>query len=271
MSPSWRDGIRIDLAPGRVELTRFSRGFRPRILEQGIHELEAAGTGWQAATDLLDRVLGEARWRKGQAHIRLSSHLLRLQLLPFNEALASDNERLAFARMELEAIHGERVAGWTLILDDAPVGEATPVCAVDTALLETLRTACARASLKVDSIRPAFAVALEEQRGRTRATRYGFAYAEDGRVALALYEGKSCRWLANPRVGLALSEALAAELHQADALGGMRGSGGRLQVAFARQREGLPQRIGSWDVAVAEPGEPGARAFPLGALKVAGR
>lgn len=270
MSPSWRDNVRIDLAPHRVVLTRFGRGWNPRLLEQGSHALEGPAPGLEAAADLIDRALAEARWRKADAHIRLSSHFLRLHLLPFSEALATDNERLAFARMELEAVHGDRVSNWTLLLDDAPVGAATPVCAVDNALLEALCTTCARAALRVRSIRPAFAVALAEQRGRTRGARYGFAFAEDGRVTLALYEGDTCRWLANPRVGPALSETLASELRQAEALGSVEG-GGRLQVVFADQREGLPQRIGGWDIAVPEPGEPAARALSVGALEVAGR
>lgn len=269
MSPWWRERVRIDFAPDRVALTRFSRGFKPRLVEQGIHELETLAPGWEAARDLLDRVLVEARWGKAEAHVRLSSHFVRLHLLPFNAALATDDERLAFARMELEAVHGERVHDWTLILDDAPVGAAAPVCAVDSALLEALRASCARAALKVGSMRPAFAVVLDQQRGRMRAPRYGFAFVEHGRVTLALYEGTACRWLTNPRVGSALGEILGAELQQAQMLGGI-GGGGRLQVVFANQREGLPARIGGWELAVAEPGEPGARAFPVGALKVAG-
>ena len=269
MSPSWRERVPIDLAPGRVVLSRFSRGTKPRLVEQGILEPADADSGWQPALELLDRALAEPRWRKAEACIRLASHCLRLHLLPFSEALATDAERLAFARMELEAVHGERVSDWTLILDDVPGGAATPVCAMDTALLEALRTTCTRATLKVRSIRPAFAVALEEQRGRARPPRYGFAFAEDGRVTLALYEGKHCRWLTNPRVGPALSETLDSELRQAEALGST-GGGGRLQVAFADRREGLPQRIGGWDISVPEPGEPGARAYLVGALKVAG-
>lgn len=277
MSLSWRERVRIDLAPDRVALTRFSRGFKPRLVEQGIHETPSAPANatapWQAAVDLLDRALVETRWRKAEAHVRLSSHFLRLHLLPFSAALATDEERLAFARMELEAVHGERVSGWTLIVDDAPAGAATPVCAVDTALLDALRTACTRAALTLGSIRPAFAAALEEQRGRTTPPRYGFAFAEEGRVTLALYESGTCRWLANPRVGAAITETLGAELQQAQVLGGI-GGGGRLQVAFAEHRlaggrAGLPQSIGGWDIAVAETDEPGAPAFPMGVLKVA--
>jgi len=283
----------IDLAPGRVELRRWSRGIKPRVLEHSGYEVEhaaataaatptattpAAAANWQSALDLLDRALTEARWRQAEAHIRLSSHCLRLHLLPFSAALATDDERLAFARMELEAVHGERVQHWTLILDDAPVGAATPVCAVDSALLEALRTACTRAALTVGSIRPVFAVALEEHKARrrsrpraARAPRYGFAFAEAGRVTLALYEGNICRWLTHPRVGSTLAETLGAELQQAQVLGSVSGAG-RLQIAFAEQREGLPPRLSGWDIAVAEAGpsdEAGNRAFPLGTLKVA--
>lgn len=269
MSLSWRERVRIDLAPDSVALTRWGRVLKPRILQQGSYAVEAPSSDWQAAVDQLDRALTEPRWRKLQADVCLSSHFLRLHLLPWSEALATDQERLAFARLELEAIHGERVAGWTLVLDDAPVGAPAAVCAVDTALLDAVRASCRRASLTVRSMRPGFAAALEAQRGRIRGPRCGFVYAEAGRVTLALYEGDTCRWLANPRVGAALLETLSAELAQAQALGSV-GGGGRLQVVFSDRREGLPQSIGSWELAVAEPGEPGGKSFPMGALKVAG-
>jgi hypothetical protein len=242
---------------------------KPRILQQGSYAAEAPSSDWQAAVDLLDRALTEPRWRKVQAEVRLSSHFVRLHLLPWSDALATDQERLAFARMELEAIHGERVAGWTLTIDDAPVGAPAPVCAVDTALLEAVRASCRRAGHTVRSIRPGFAVALEQQRARIRGPRTGFVFAEAGRVTLALYEGQACRWLTNPRVGAALLETLSAELAQAQALGSV-GGGGRLQVVFSDRREGLPPSIGSWELAVAEPGEAGGRSFPVGALKVVG-
>lgn len=277
MSLWWRERLVIHLAPGSVSLTRWGRGVKPRLKEQHSYALEspaavpsaaAAAGPWQAAIDLLDRALTEARWRRAEAHLHLSSHFLRFALLPFSAALATDRERAAFARLELEAIHGERVAGWTLSLDDAPLGAAAPVCAVDTALLEALRAAGQRAGLTLRAIRPAFAAALQIQRGRDRAPRYGFAFAEAGRVTLALYEGKACHWLTNPRVGTALTETLSAEVTQAQALGAL-GGGGRLQVVFSDRREALPPRIGAWELAVAEPGEPGARAFPVGALEVA--
>ena len=87
-----------------------------------------------------------------------------------------------YARAELEAVHGERVRDWTLVLDDAPAGEAAPVCAIDTALLEALRVKCRGGLLKLQSVRPQFAAALEQHRAPLRARHCGFAFAEPGRV-----------------------------------------------------------------------------------------
>lgn len=246
MSPSWRERVRIVLAPGSVELTRFRRGFRPRVGYTTTVTVDS-GSSWEDAMAVLESALAEPRWRKAEAEVLLSSHLVRLHLLPWSESLATDAERLAHARAELEAVHGERVRDWTLALDDAPVGQAAPLCAIDTALLDTVRAKCQAASLAVHSVRPQFVAALDEHRARLRARTCGFAFCEAGRLTLALYESGACRWLANPRVGVALSEALAAEIRQAEALGSVGGNG-RLHVAFAGARQALPGRIAGWEV-----------------------
>lgn len=246
MSPSWRERVRIVLAPGSVGLTRFRRGLRPAAAQTTSIPVVSAGS-WEDTVAALDEALTEPRWRKAEAEVLLSSHFVRVHLLPWSESLATDGERLAYARAELDAVHGERVRDWTLVLDDAPVGQATPVVAIDTALLEAVRTKCREASLKLRSLRPHFAAAQADQRARLRARSCGFAFVEPGRLTLALFESGACRWLANPRVGVALSEALAAELRQAEALGAVTGNG-RLHVTFAGAREALPGRVGGWEI-----------------------
>lgn len=257
MSPSWRERVRIVLAPGSVELTRLRRGLRPGVAHKTTVPVES-GSSWEDAMAVLESALTEPRWRKAEAEVLLSSHFVRLHLLPWSESLATDAERLAHARADLEAVHGERVRDWTLVLDDAPVGYAAPLCAIDTALLDAVRTKCQAASLKVQSIRAQFAAALDEHRARLRGRTCGFAFCEAGRLTLALHESGACRWLANPRVGVALSEALAAEIRQAEALGSVSGNG-RLHVAFAGARQALPGRIAGWEVVA-----PDAATSPVG-------
>ena len=269
MSPSWRERVRIVFAPSGIELTRFGRGLRPRVAHRAAVPVES-GSSWESAVAALEQVLAEPRWRKADAEVLLSSHFVRLHLLPWSESLATDAERMAHARAELEAVHGERVRDWTVVLDDARVGQAAPVCAIDTALLGAVNVACGAASLEVRSVRPQFAVALDEHRARLRARSCGFAFSEAGRLTLALYESDACRWLANPRVGVALSEAIAAEIRQAEALGTVAGNG-RLLVAFAGPQQALPGRIAGWEVVAAESGAGPVRHSPADALLVAER
>ncbi len=266
MSPSWRDRVLIGLAPGRVELTRFARGLRPGAIRTASVPVETAGAGWENCLAALERSLAEPHWRGADAEVTLSSHFLRLHLLPWSEALATDDERLAYARVELEAIHGERVAGWTLRLDDAPVGTASPLCAVDTALLEGIRGACARAALKLRGVSPGFVRVFNRQRLLMRGRAGAFAFAEPGRVTVALLQDGACRWFANPRVGVALSEALAGEIRQAEALGAISVHG-QLRVAFAGPREALPGRIGVWEVVPIATDPVAVPATDIGALR----
>jgi hypothetical protein len=238
--------VQVVLAPGGIELTRLGRGLRPGGAQKAVVPVEA-GTTWNNVIAALDEAFADPRWRKAEADVLLSSHFVRVHLLPWSESLATDAERLAYAVADLEAVHGERVRDWTLVVDDAPPGAAAPVCAVDTALLEALRASCRQATLRIRSVRPHFAAVLEDNRGRLRGRHCGFVFAEAGRLALALYESDACRWLANPRVGVALAEALAAEVRQAEALG-YAGENGRLHVAFAGPVEALPARVAGWEI-----------------------
>lgn len=246
MSPWWRERVRIVLAPSGAELTRFGRGFRPAPIASGLVAAEAG----ESAADLFARAVADSRWHRADAQVVLSGHLVRYQMLPFSAALATDVDRIAYARLEFAAVHGEKAQGWELALADAPAGEPAPVCAIDAALVASIKAACTGATLALTSVTPRFVVAFDRVRQHIGRGPGGFALVEPARLTLGLFDQGRWRALSNPRFEGPVAAALAAELTQALALGTVGGEGARLHVVFAGARETLPSKLGGWDVMV---------------------
>jgi hypothetical protein len=251
VSPWWRERLRVDLAPGGIALTRFRRGWRPAVAQTAAYPVDASGTGWAPALDVLGAALGEPRWQGAAVEVRLSSHFVRFDLLPWTEALATDDERMTHGRVELESVHGARAREWVLRIDDAAPGEPAPLCAIDEALLQGLQALAAQARGTLVSVAPRFVSAFNRQRSQLGGPRAGFAVLEPGRLTLALLQGGRWARLSSVRVPGRPAEALGAELQQAMAVGQVD-EPGRLVVAAVGHVEPLPGRIAGWDVVDAQ-------------------
>lgn len=244
MSPWWREQVEVVLAPDAVRVARFAAGLRPRCIERVAHAVDGRDSA------ALIAALGRCAWTDAaRVHVRVSSHLVRLHLLPWTEAVATDAECEALARVELEAVHGPAARGWALGFVEPRAREALGVAAVDRALLDGVRALCAQRRGVLASFAPAAAVALARASRRRSATsadaRTAVAWCEPGRVTLAVHAGGRLEGLANPRAPrgalAALNTALATRADD-------RTGRGSLAVVFAGAREALPARIGDWDV-----------------------
>lgn len=246
MSPSWRERVQVTLAPTGVELTRYGRGFRPASIASAAVRAEPGET----AADLFARALADTRWHRADAQVVLSGHLVRYEMLPWSAALATDADRLAYARLEFAAVHGDKAQSWELALADAPAGEPAPVCAIDAALIASLKATCVSATLSLVSVTPRFVSEFDRLRQHIARGPGGFALVESGRLTLGLFDQGRWRALSNPRFEGQVAAALAAELTQAQALGTVGGDGARLHVVFAGTPDVLPSKLAGWDVMV---------------------
>lgn len=233
------------LAPSGVELARYGRGLRPALIAAGSVAAEAG----EGPGEALARALADTRWHRADAQVLLSGHLVRYQMLPWSAALATDADRLAYARLEFVAIHGDKAQSWDLALADAPVGEPAPVCAVDAALVASLKATCTSAALKLSSITPRFVAEFDRVRQHVAKGPGGFVLVESGRLTLGLFDNGRWRALSNPRFDGPVGAALAAELTQAQALGA-GGDAARVHIVFAGIAEPLPSKLAGWDVMV---------------------
>lgn len=251
MSRWWRDRLEVTLGPQSLRLARHARlSGRPRGAVERFEVTTDAAGGWEAAVDALAAQLQSPRWRGADLDVRVSGHWVRWLLLPWSEAIATDAERLAWARVEFEGVHGERARGWDLRLAEQRPGRPAPACALDRELVARLRAVAQGAGGRLGRLAPAFADALDAHRRTLAARRSAFAFVEGGRCTLARFDRGQWEHVGSGRHGGRVADFLAAELRRGDAFGAAPAGMQRAYVVFDEAEATLPARLGEWDVVV---------------------
>lgn len=183
MSRLWSAELRVGLAPQGAVLARTPRG------------LGKAATYAEAPGASLEEILAAQSKARVDVHVVLSNHFVRYAVLPWSEALKTDDEWLAFAQHAFETTHGRVARDWTVACAPAERGAARLASAVDTARLVGIREAVGRhAHLQLCSVRPYLAVAFERMRAIVDDAPTWLAVLEEGRTVLALVA--KGRWIA---------------------------------------------------------------------------
>lgn len=263
MSLWWRDSVRVRLAPDALRVEHRRRGLRSvagEVFEEPVAPVSGDVPAWTTAVDALERCLQSPRFRGADVDVALSGAFVRWLLLPWSAALATDSERLAYAALEFEAVHGERARGWRIRLSDGRPGEPSPACAIDEALAARLESAAVAVGGRLIAAQPAFSAALDRHRHALTAPGAAFAHIESGRCTIAAFERGQWRHLDAGRVSGRVSEALGARLARVDALGVCPDAPRRVHVVFDDVVEALPARLGGWDVVT--PGDATGAAGP---------
>jgi hypothetical protein len=131
----------------------------------------------------------------------VSNHFVRYALVPWSEALASDEEKLAWVRHHFVEVYGAAVATAEYRWSEGRSGAPCVASAVEGQFLEQLRTALAGASLRLRSIQP-YLMTVFNRWGR-RATRNGawMLTLEPGRIGLASIMRGRWRGIASRTIG----------------------------------------------------------------------
>jgi hypothetical protein len=110
---------------------------------------------------------------------------------------------MAHARELMASIFGDALGEWTVSLSEAPPGASRLACAMPTALLESLREAAARHSLKLASVQPQLIAAYNTWRHRlpTDAAAW-FVTVEAGSLAALRLCGEGIDRVHAVRIGL---------------------------------------------------------------------
>lgn len=247
MSRWWRDSLLVSFGPSRIRLARVAALSGGRMPPWSDVAVESGST----ALETLAAALQERRWHGTNAQLWLHARHVRWMLLPFSEAIATDEEWLAYAQVEFGGVHGDRARNWCIRVLSPRYGQPVPACAMDASLLDDLQRVCAVADVRVAQVAPAFSVALESERARLRSRVSAFVLVQDDRFTLAVTEAGGWRALDTGRVGPRMVESLEAALVRADA-GQFGDAARRAWIRFDGPAVALPSRLGDWDIVVLE-------------------
>lgn len=260
------------LTPRELRVALWSRGPRRTLRDSTRVPLAhpVSQEPWRPGVDALALLLQDRRFKGSAVTVEVSGPFTRWLLLPASPALATDDEWLAYARLEFAAVHGERARDWELRIGEPLPRQPVPACALDARLITELRAACERAGRPLAGITPTFAALCDSQRAAMRGPVTALAHLDAGRLTLALFARGAWRALTDVRVASAPADALEAELAQMTALGPLPEGPRKLHVVDESGTGRLPPRLGDWDVVTRL--QRAANGGPVaGALRAGGR
>jgi hypothetical protein len=169
----WRNKpVRIGLAPDRI----YIAGAKPL-------ELPAHDGSWKAPVEALGPALAGM---KGEAALVLADQFVRYALLPWNEALKTEEHWSALATHRFNTLHGPRAGEWQItVAQTAPMGPRL-ACAVDRVLVERLMEVFAAANMRLASMQPFLVAAFNRIRKSVGNGSCWIVVEEPGRLTLAL-------------------------------------------------------------------------------------
>ena len=218
-----RRRIRVGLAPERIVLAGYGGGRRPSLAQAEAIFVEPRpdAARWQAAVDALPSALAQLDGGIGPVTVILSSQLVRYAVLPWNAALKSENDWLAYARHRLQSVHGAAIAEWDFrICSTAPHGPRL-VSATDRALLEALGAAVGTAGGTLESVQPYLMAAFNRAAPLPGDSSFWLVIEEPGRLTLALVQDGCWRSVRSRRVDARWRDELPAILERESAALGL--------------------------------------------------
>jgi len=196
--------VRVALCPDRVSFVQFGKGLQPRILEKLILPCSDGQTGrnrWSAGVEALAE--GVKRWSKrhADATLILSNHFAQFELVPWDDRLLNDKEKLAYARHCFEKVYGDATAAWALHLSLDKAGAPMVASAVEAALLDAVARAFDGSGLHLRSIQPNLMSAFNQWRHRFQGKTDWFVLVERGKLCMALFHREQWRRLRSVNIG----------------------------------------------------------------------
>jgi hypothetical protein len=238
----------VFLAPGRVHLARYGRGWKPQpAIGHSLACDDAGAAAWQPALDALARGLANLGWQGADASVTVSNHFVRYALVPAAGKLRGEAERGAAARHALRLTYGERADRWRVILGQGGDGAAI-AAGMEPEFVDGIATTLAAAGLRPVAIEPFLAAAFNCCRRSIGREPAWLAAAEPGRVCIAYLADGGWRELRSERVRARLGDELPAALERLRLAGGIDAGPGRvLLVARDEQPVDLAPATG-WSV-----------------------
>ena len=178
MLPRWSDVADVRVNADGVGVLLSHRGRHGRVTHR-----------WSGVADgrpLLDVVRDELRRLppRTPVHLRVSNHLVRYALVPFNAAVVGEAATQAVARQVFRHVHGAVADGWAVSVTEAAPGATRVAAAIDGTLQQGLLDAARAAHVHVAAIEPLLMTGFNAGREHLLSTGW-FAVVEPGKVVVA--------------------------------------------------------------------------------------
>jgi len=222
VSPLWRDRFCISLAPGRVGLVRFARGWKPKLVRsEFVADTSASDDASGIATiKLLASILAEGKPAFGEASVVLSDAFVRYLVLPWSAEAIDDRDWEALAQHELRLVYGDAALEWATAVHWQGPGRPVVACAAPRVLIDGVKETLRAARLRLRSLSPYFVAAFNSCRSQLPADASWFGVVDAGRFSFGGIEEGRWASVASRRVGsdgkLRLTETLEQEVLGSD-------------------------------------------------------
>jgi len=245
VSPLWRDQIQVFLAPGRIDLVRTTRGFKPVQSAKVTVWCEPVQDApvWQAAVQQLEKHLMDAAG--AQLSVTLSNHFVRyVALLPQAE-IATPEEVSSYAAFRMREVYAERVNSWALSVSEWTPLSGAVCAAIPRDLMVQLEEMAARCRCTLKEIEPYFASVYDRWQKLLDGNKTYFAVIEAGRICLAVLINGSWHSIRNQRILHNAAAELLAALDQEAILTGSKEAIEQVHVFAPEQADlTLPEQCG---------------------------
>ena len=248
MSPWWREEFSARIAPGGMTLVRSSRGPRRRELSrQTVATSNSDSTAWQPVVELLGAQIEALKWRNADLGVTLGGNLARYLVVPWIENLR-DADALVYARQSFVDVHGAAAENWAICLSRAVRGLPRIAAAADRELIEALHSQAGTVRLKLRSVRPVLAAAVEDLARLDGRMTGWLAILESGTSCVARFRGGECMTVRTARFAEPAEQHLLAQLEQDALCAGLESGAGKLYVHTALPLDESPLNQHGWNV-----------------------
>lgn len=198
MSLSWLERVRVALHPGGLDGAVVRRG-DGKLLR---HETVAAPAplGWEEALELLPEMLARLQVRRRETHVVLSNAWAHYLVLPWQPALNTEDEWVAYARHSHMKTYGNVAESWRIRLSMQGYGQPVLSCAVEEDFSAGITSALLAAGAHPATIAPFHHAACQRFWPQLGKGHCWLAQAEPGRLLLSRMEEGRTVYLVSRRI-----------------------------------------------------------------------
>jgi hypothetical protein len=185
--------MHVVLAPDHVSY-RFQSPYQRRASEKGTVacSTDPDGPPWRAACAALKGIIEESMRSRLRLEVVVSDRLMRYQVLPWQPGIVSRAEWRAYALNTLIAAYGDTVRSWSLRIEVVPPKRESLACALDTGMIDELRSLAVDSLSRLVSVRPNLITRFGQRRTAMQGSRFWFGVLEDKHICLGVV--RKGRW-----------------------------------------------------------------------------